>query len=266
MKKALCIEVAKAMAGMLLLCMTMLPGQPVLARDNQTLAAEQPPAPEPHLNFKRSLTVKPFQGGQAYVEQHTVKPGEHLWKILREQYELSDSRIAFYCRIAKDVNQQVTDLNTLVPDQRILIPYNYVEQGAAGPAPEQQPGPDVAHVVKSGEHFGSIVRRHYRLPDHVLFNQKALQRFLQANPGVADVNVLEKGQTIIIPAALFEPPQPALVRAEPVQPAPAGSLGQQVPVSAAAGGDDRAAGRSAHGHLLAKGSGLCVSGRQKDCA
>ena len=44
-----------------------------------------PQGPEPHLVFKKSVVVKKYAEGQAHTEQHVIKKGEHLWKILREQ-------------------------------------------------------------------------------------------------------------------------------------------------------------------------------------
>jgi len=253
MQKALCAQAAKIVAGMLL-CLALLPGRQAPAQDNQTTAAAQPPAAEPHLSFTRSLMTKPFQGGQAYVAQHTVRPGEHLWKILRDEYQMSDSRIAFYCRIAKDVNKKVPDLNLLVPDQHILIPYKYVGPGPAGILPERGSGTDATHVVRAGEHFGSIMRSRYQLPDHVLFSQQALRRFRQANPGLMDVNLLEQGQTITIPAALFEAGIPAAEQAAPLPSRPPVRAAEpDVPAPAPAGAPQQDPGGTAAADAALRG-------------
>ncbi len=80
--------------------------------------------PSPHLVFTKSVVVKKYGNGHAYTEPHLVKKGEYLWQILRRQYKLSDSRILFYCNIARAVNPGIKDINSIVPDQEILIPYN----------------------------------------------------------------------------------------------------------------------------------------------
>jgi hypothetical protein len=156
-------------------------------------------APEPHLIFKKSVVVKKYKAGQAYAEPRTVKKGEHLWKILREHYQMANSRIAFYSKIAKAVNPEIKDMDKLYPGQKILVPYKFIKtfQQEIGAASETE------HVVMSGEHLFKILRKDYNLPESLIFSSTVVRLITKANPGIDDLNVLEKGQKIIIPAEIM---------------------------------------------------------------
>ena len=54
---------------------------------------------EPHLLFKKSVVVKDYKEGKVYSEPHKVKSGDHLWKILRDRYQVSDSKISFSVKL-----------------------------------------------------------------------------------------------------------------------------------------------------------------------
>ncbi len=185
-------------------------------------------AREPHLVFKKSVLVKEYKGGQAYSAPHTVRKGDHLWKILREQYNMSNKRIAFYCRIAKAINPQIKNIDVLEPKQNILVPYKYVKGSPADNATKPFPEHDVEYVIKEGQHLGKILRDNYNLPEYVIFSKRTFRLIKEANPAIENINNLEKGQKIILPAALFDlsayttpaPAAPRIVKTAPAPPRP----------------------------------------------
>lgn len=177
-----------------IICLTVFVLRPAWAEDNAT---------EPHLVFKKSVLVKQYEEGQVYSEPRTVQRGEHLWKILREHYKLSNDRIAFYCKIAKDINPEVHDLNTLEPEQNILVPYDYVRGAKKETPSEPKQHPEAEYTVSEGEHLWKILRATYKLPEAVLFQEKTAMLIKEANPHIKDLNALEKGQKIRIPAELL---------------------------------------------------------------
>lgn len=158
---------------------------------------------EQHLVFKKSVVVKKYKDGRVYSEPYTVKKGEHLWKILREHYKLSNPKIAFYCKVAKAVNPEINDINKIRADQNILVPYKYLEDIKTLQGRSDLPSSDVAHVVVAGEHFAKILRDHYNLPDSIIFHRRTYRLFKEANPQIEDINELSKGQRIVIPAGIF---------------------------------------------------------------
>ncbi len=159
--------------------------------------------PEPHLVFKKSVVVKKLDRGQAHAEQHSIQKGEHLWKILREQYNMSDSSINFFCKIARAVNPDVADLNVLTPDQNILLPFKYIPGDGTDNQTIMIDTQDYRHRVVRGEHLGQILRARFSLPDAVIFNRITKRLIQEANPDIADLNLLEPGQSITVPREVF---------------------------------------------------------------
>jgi len=158
---------------------------------------------EPHLVFKKSVIVKDLDGGQAHTEQHLIQKGDHLWKILREQYNMSDTSIRFFCRIAKTVNPDIKDINRLSPDQNILLPFKFIPGDGSDNQTIMIDTQDYRHAVKRGEHLGQILRTRFNLPDTVIFNRITKSLIREANPDILDLNLIEPGQSITVPREVF---------------------------------------------------------------
>ncbi|GAF91747.1 unnamed protein product, partial [marine sediment metagenome] len=167
----------------------------------QLLTAQN--ASEPHLVFKKSVVVKKYKDGQAYTEPHSVKKGEHLWKILREHYSLSSSKIAFYCKIAKVVNPEIKEIDRIYPNQNLLIPYHYIKNLKAEHGSGDIKPSDVEHVVREGEHLAKLLRDNYNLSENIIFNRRTYMLIKEANPEIEDINELYQDQKIIIPGEIL---------------------------------------------------------------
>ncbi len=158
---------------------------------------------DPHLVFKKSVVVKKYKDGQAFTEPHTVKKGEYIWKILREHYKLSNSRIVFYCKIAKAVNPDIKDIDRISPNQKILVPFQYTKGVKNDFVSDNDTVSGVEYVVRHGDHFAKILRDIYNLPERIIFSNSTRRLFKEANPAISNLNRLEKGQKIIIPAEIY---------------------------------------------------------------
>ena len=181
-----------------------------------------PQAPEPHLVFKKSVVVKDYDTGKAHSEQRVVKKGDHFWKILREQYNMSDTSINFFYKIAKAVNPAINDLNVLQPNQNILLPFKYVPGDGSDNSTIIIDTKDYHHQVNPNEHLSQILRKNFDLPDNVIFNRITKSLIKEANPDITDLNHISPGQTITIPREVFAMRQfiDHNVLPDPVTPAP----------------------------------------------
>jgi hypothetical protein len=158
---------------------------------------------EPHLMFKKTVVVRDYADGQAHAEKHVIKKGEHLWKILREQFKMSDTNINYFCKIARAVNPDIEDLNVLEPNQNILLPFKFIPGDGSDNSTIMLETQDYQHTVKPDEHLGQILRSRFNLPDHVIFNRITKSLIKDANPAIEDLNYISPGQTLIIPREVF---------------------------------------------------------------
>jgi len=168
--------------------------------ENDTPAAQEP---EPHLVFKKTVVVKDYAEGKAHTEQHVIKKGEHLWKVLREQFRMSDTSINYFCKIAKAVNPEIEDLDVLEPSQNILLPFKFIPGDGSDNSTILIETQDYHHVVKPAEHLGQILRTRFNLPDDVIFNRITKSLIREANPDIDDLNYISPGQTITVPREVF---------------------------------------------------------------
>ena len=195
--------------------------------------------PEPHLMFKKTVVVKEYKDGQAHTEQHIIKKGDHLWKILREQFKMSDASINFFCKVARVVNPEIEDLNVLQPSQNILLPFKYIPGDGSDNSTIMIKTQDYHHVVKPKEHLGQILRMQFNLPDTIIFNRITKSLIREANPDIDDLNQISPGETITVPREVFAMqqfvdhdllPERSLTKTKPLQPEPV-SVAVEPPVN-----------------------------------
>ncbi len=81
---------------------------------------------------RRSESVKqPDVGKRGTTVEYRVKPGEHLYQILRDQLKISDERkLAQYYALVRDLNPERKDWDTLVGGEVIRLP----AEGSAAPS------------------------------------------------------------------------------------------------------------------------------------
>jgi len=158
---------------------------------------------DPHLVFKKSVVMKDYNKGQVYTEAHTVKRGDHLWKILRDRYKIEDSKISFFCKVAKFINPDIKDVNKLYPDQDIMIPYKFLKDKDSNKLIDKTAESDAVYVVQPGDHLAKILREKYELMSPAIFSEKTRRLFKKSNPEIKDINKLVKGQKIVIPSEVL---------------------------------------------------------------
>ena len=94
-------------------------------------------------NKSSSKSLEMQEVGKDY---YTIKQGEHIIKILKRVYKLSDEDIEKeYLKVISELNPEIKNLNLVMPGQRVKIPKQLSEKVSGGekPAPtlKQQPVP-----------------------------------------------------------------------------------------------------------------------------
>ncbi|MBN4074542.1 MAG: hypothetical protein COA82_11740 [Alkaliphilus sp.] len=113
------------------------------------------------------------ENGTIYI----VRPGDTLFRIAN-RYEID-------LRILMEANPQITNPNIIVPGQQICIP------GEITPIPPEKFCENgEIYIVKIGDSLFSIANEH----------GVTVKDMIEANPQIADPNVIEIGSKICIPA------------------------------------------------------------------
>lgn len=99
----------------------------------------------PKINRTKSLSDS-IEMQEVGKDFYTIKQGEHLIKILKRVYKLSDEDIQKeYLKAISELNPEIKNLNHVIPGQRVKLPKQLVEKSPAKEKPastlRQQPLP-----------------------------------------------------------------------------------------------------------------------------
>ncbi len=168
-------------------------------------ASEPPPAQGTRLHFRKVLTVQKIGSTRVFAERRIVRPGDTLWKLLRDEYRVARSAMPAFLRAFRGLNPEA-DPDRLRPGQVVKIPFKIEEVLGGGPEGRQ------IYVVKPGDSLWKILRNRYGVPRAQMAG--ALEAVARANPQLRDLNRLYVGQRIRIPARIARAfPPPARARA-----------------------------------------------------
>jgi hypothetical protein len=82
---------------------------------------------------------KPLEMQEVSKDYYTIKQGEHIIRILKRVYKLSDEDIRNeYLKAISELNPEIKNLNHVIPGQRVKLPKKLVEKS---PSAEKQVSP-----------------------------------------------------------------------------------------------------------------------------
>jgi len=195
------------------------------------------------ISFTKDVVVKRYKQGEVKAEPYTVIKGDNLWEILVKKYGIKDRQFYFFCRITKSLNPAIENAHKIVPDQILLIPFEYVphfgipkEYKTALLAILSAPSSQVhteEYTFSEGEHLAQVLRDMYDIPDELIFN-RYLNLVKKLNPDLRDLNRVNPDQKIILPSLPSStlPPEEE-VKPETVlreEPSPEAAQTEEVPV------------------------------------
>ncbi len=163
-------------------------------------ASEPPPAQGTRLHFRKVLTVQQVGTRRVFAERRLVRPGDSLWRLLRDEYRVDEAALPAFVQAFRALNPGA-DPDRLRPGQVVRIPFK-IEERLAG-----EPEGDRTYTVRPGDSLWKILRKRYGVPRARM--AEALRAVARANPGIRDLNRLYVGQRIRIPSQVARPPRPA---------------------------------------------------------
>jgi hypothetical protein len=154
----------------------------------------------PRIFFNKTIKVTE----EKLIKRHVVKPGEHLYQILRN-YGIAERDLFRISQLAAEINPQLQDLDRLVPGQVLIVPLSpEVSSDTLGTRVDygQRPSLDRnihprEYMVRSGDRIVQLFRDS-GLTDAQIFSEY-LKRFREYNPEISNIDRIEVGERIVIP-------------------------------------------------------------------
>jgi hypothetical protein len=154
----------------------------------------------PRIFFNKTIKVTE----EKLIKRHVVKPGEHLYQILRD-YGIAERDLFRISRLAAELNPQLQNLDRLVPGQVLIVPLSpEVSRDTLGTRVEYGQRPPLdrnihpqEYMVRSGDRIVQLFRDS-GLTDAQIFNEY-LKRFREYNPEISNIDRIEVGERIVIP-------------------------------------------------------------------
>jgi len=165
------------------------------------------------LSLTKTIHVKKYKNIKVYYESYTVKEGEWLWKILKDNYSISPEQREKFLHILKRINPTILDASIIQPGQNIFVPVKLdidTDQSTAPlSAKEMEPSPlqpssfyTEEHTVQTGECVSNILSQICKVPRHLIFSEY-MDHFRKLNPSIEDPDLIKVDQKIILP--VFKP-------------------------------------------------------------
>ena len=155
---------------------------------------EPPPADNTTLKFKKTLYVHKTENGKIFAETRKITSGDTIWRILREEYRVSEDLMVTLVDVFSEVNPGVNP-NNLTAGQVVRVPFKIESSPGALPSP---PKPADNYVVRPGDTLWKILKNVYGVKKEEM--GKVMTLVSNANQGVKDINRLWVGQVIVMPA------------------------------------------------------------------
>lgn len=153
--------------------------------------------------------VKEVDGRKILTEPYEVRPGDHLWRILREKGLLKKRGLQEVLHLLKRLNTALTNLDLLHPGETIIIPLvvsPITETKKSAPKVQEPPVPveslkDVdleLYTVQPGDSVIKIVKRRYNIGDKELHDEY-LDLLKKMNPSIESIHRVFPGQKLRMP-------------------------------------------------------------------
>ena len=140
-----------------------------------------------------------------HADPYIVKKNEHLFEIIRGNYNVSEKDIHRILQLIKRLNPDMKDINVIHPGQRLLLPRKKSSgAGASSPAGDHSPLPVAVkktdavfkYRVKSGDSISEIIHEFGNKYGEIY---RILEVVKRLNPKIKNFNNIYPGQLIRFP-------------------------------------------------------------------
>ena len=161
------------------------------------------------ISLVQRATVKKMEDKEVVYEKYNVKKGDHIWKLLRQRGLLQRPDFYELLSVMKNMNESLTNLDLIHPDQTILIPLNIIPlKGYKGKKRsvnelmvDASSLKDISfedYRVKPGDNLTMIAKTRYEVPIGYLYSGY-LNLVKKFNPALKNPNLIYPNQVIRLP-------------------------------------------------------------------
>ncbi|MDO9515687.1 MAG: LysM peptidoglycan-binding domain-containing protein [Syntrophales bacterium] len=150
-----------------------------------------------------------------HADPYIVKKHEHLFEIIRKNYNVSEEDIGQILELVKRFNPELKDINIVYPGQRLLLPQKRpsgvasAERPLSGELSGKKNESDVLeYVVRKGDKVSEIIHGFGNSYGQIY---RVLRLVKHLNPEVKNLDRIYPGQTLRFPSAISREAQPPAV-------------------------------------------------------
>ncbi len=142
---------------------------------------------------------------KTHTDPYVVKKDDHLFGIIRKNYNASEEDICRIIKLVKRLNPQLKDTNAIYPGQRLLLPRKRsstiappaIEKASNGIAESNKENGIEKYVVKRGDSISGIINDLGNSYGEIYRVLKIVKRL---NPRIKNFNRIYPGQTLFLPS------------------------------------------------------------------
>ncbi|MFO7749014.1 MAG: LysM peptidoglycan-binding domain-containing protein [Desulfobacteraceae bacterium] len=162
----------------------------------------------------KRYSVLEYKEKKVLCEPYTVSRDEWLYKIFRKKGAIAEDDFPLFLEIFKQVNHQISNIDTIQPGQQILIPLKTIDKDdyrEVAPGVVDVPVLQLTRlnekirpflkkqIVRKGDNVSKLIDPLFLNRDGTL-SPEGLRAFKMANPGIKDPNLIYTGSSINIPS------------------------------------------------------------------
>lgn len=138
-----------------------------------------------------------------HADPYIVKKNEHLFEIIRRNYNVSEKDIHRILKLIRQLNPEMKDINVIHPGQRLLLPRK-TSPGTSSPVDNPSPpavaantkGAEFRYRVKGGDSISEIIHGFGNKYGEIY---RILEEVKRLNPKIRNFNNIYPGQLIRFP-------------------------------------------------------------------
>lgn len=163
--------------------------------------------------FEKKYLVRQVEGEEILCDSYVVQKNDYVTLLLKQRGDIADKDFPRFLRLFGALNPTVKDINTIYPNQRILIPLkalapDSVEGQSTGTVtiplititnlPETIEQHSEEYRVQYGEWVAKLISQRFGNEGTETFRQ-GMQLFKRLNPDIKDINIIRAGQIVRLP-------------------------------------------------------------------